>query len=295
MDVIYYYNRDRANELLQWYSYLNKLQDYVSNRVIAWDYNNRHTRLPNGTCLITDFDYNIGYAIKTNKGSDYTYVYIFMLNLKLDEFGLKVPHINGNTNRMIKNALNKRLYYEPSQKLNEYIEYENAIKKNYLYNGLLKSKTRITKTQLKQIINEWIELLHHRSVPTRRKKTFRLSEVNKRMSAPGSINEMARVRQAKSGLPMLVWLSPDDGTNTGKHKMPRIKFQDNTNTRLIPEALVPISIHPTRPTILLHDYRTNLPASAIAQLQSWVIKNYDTLMAYWNNEIYEDELIERLK
>ena len=120
-------------------------------------------------------------------------------------------------------------------------------------------------------------------------------EANKRMSAPGSINEMARVRQAKSGLPMLVWLSPDYGTNTGKHNMPRIKFQDNTNTHLIPEALVPISIHPTRPTILLRDYRTNLPASAIAQLQSWVIKNYDTLMAYWNNEIYEDELIERLK
>ena len=109
------------------------------------------------------------------------------------------------------------------------------------------------------------------------------------------LNEMARISQIKSGLPMIVWLNPDDGTNTGKHNMPMIKFQDNTNTRIIPKDMIPISIHHTNPTILVKNYTPNLPTSAINQLKRWIIKNYSILMDYWNNEIFEDELIAKLK
>ena len=65
--------------------------DYLSNPVIAWDYVGRHTQFPNGAKFIRDFNYNIGYTIKTNDTSNRTYVYVFMLNLNPEEFGLKVP------------------------------------------------------------------------------------------------------------------------------------------------------------------------------------------------------------
>lgn len=46
-------------------------------------------KVPNGALFIKDFDYNVGYTIKTNKYTEQTYVYVFMMNLKTEEFGLK--------------------------------------------------------------------------------------------------------------------------------------------------------------------------------------------------------------
>ena len=105
------------------------------------------------------------------------------------------------------------------------------------------------------------------------------------------LNEMARIRQLKSGLPMIVWLVPDDGSNN----IARLKFQDNTNTRLIMSDLVPISIDSTNPQILVKNYTPKLPAKSIAMLKKWIIKNYSVLMSYWNNEIYEDEIIDKIR
>lgn len=90
MDVIYDYNQNNQNGLFQWYSYIDDVQNYVSNRVIAWDYNNKHIRFPNGTFFVRDLDYNVGYSIKTNEQNQ-IYAYVFMMNLKLEEFGLKTP------------------------------------------------------------------------------------------------------------------------------------------------------------------------------------------------------------
>lgn len=108
------------------------------------------------------------------------------------------------------------------------------------------------------------------------------------------INEMARIRQSKSGLSMIVWINPNDGTNTGQHNMPRLKFQDSTNTRIIQSDLIPMSIDNVSPQILIKDYAPKLPSRTINMLKKWIIKNYVVLMQYWNDEIYEDELIERL-
>lgn len=90
---------------------------------------------------------------------------------------------------------------------------------------------------------------------------------------------------------MIIWLVPDDGSNN----FARLKFQDNTNTRLIMSDLVPISIDSTNPQILVKNYTPKLPAKSIAMLKNWIIKNYSVLMSYWNNEIYEDELIDKIR
>ena len=84
------YNQNNTVALSQWDNYIEGIKSYISNRSIAWDYNSRYAKFPNGTRFIRDFDYNVGYTIK--QGNKYgTYVYVFMINLKPEEFGLKVP------------------------------------------------------------------------------------------------------------------------------------------------------------------------------------------------------------
>lgn len=88
------FNQGNLNGLSNWHDYLDGMISYISNPVIAWDNTNRHQRFPNGTRFIADFDYNVGYTIKTNNTTQQQYVYVFMANLKPEEFGLIVPQIN---------------------------------------------------------------------------------------------------------------------------------------------------------------------------------------------------------
>lgn len=87
IDTIYEYNLSNNAALSQWYDYIEGIKRYISNPSIAWDYANQHLKYPNGTRFVRNF--NIGYTVKTN---DYgAYVYIFQMDLKPQEFGLKVP------------------------------------------------------------------------------------------------------------------------------------------------------------------------------------------------------------
>lgn len=87
IDTIYKYNQSNNEALSQWYDYIEGIKRYISNPSIAWDYANQHLKYPNGTRFVRNF--NIGYTVKTN---DYgAYVYIFQMDLKPQEFGLKVP------------------------------------------------------------------------------------------------------------------------------------------------------------------------------------------------------------
>jgi len=90
---------------------------------------------------------------------------------------------------------------------------------------------------------------------------------------------------------MIVSISPDDGTSTG----PRLKFQDNSSDHINPEALVPISIDPKEPSILLPNYQTNLPSEDIAKLKQWITQNHDVLLKYWNGEVLEGILMRDAK
>lgn len=38
MEEIYMLNSNKVNELYQWYSYIDDVQNYVSNRAVAWNY-----------------------------------------------------------------------------------------------------------------------------------------------------------------------------------------------------------------------------------------------------------------
>ena len=91
IDSIYSYNEKNGNGLSQLADYIDGISNYLSYAKIAFDYAHRFSRLPNGCYFVRDFGYNAGYTIKRSKKTQRAYVYVFMLNLKTDEFGLYIP------------------------------------------------------------------------------------------------------------------------------------------------------------------------------------------------------------
>lgn len=98
---IFTYNQNNIDALRYWLDYIESILNYLSNPSIAFDYTNRYICFPNGTRFIRDFDYNIGYTIKTDNTTNQVYVYIFMINLKLNEFCLQIPPNLNESKRFI--------------------------------------------------------------------------------------------------------------------------------------------------------------------------------------------------
>lgn len=91
IELIDEFNQPFGDSLYEWYDYIDGIIDYLSYAKIAFDYANRFRRLPNGCPFVEDFEYNVGFSVKTNKRTHKAYVYVFMINLKAKEFGLKIP------------------------------------------------------------------------------------------------------------------------------------------------------------------------------------------------------------
>ncbi len=87
-------NRENPNGLDKWYEYLENLKDYISNPVIAWDNMGRYPRFPNGAIFVGDCGYNVAFVIKNNSFTSRDYLYVFKINLNLEEFDLKQPQIS---------------------------------------------------------------------------------------------------------------------------------------------------------------------------------------------------------
>jgi hypothetical protein len=110
IESIINYNRNNTEGIHRWCEYLDWVKDYLSNRAIAFDYANRYSRLPNGTYFLNDFNCGVGYTIKDNKFTKQPYVYIFMLNMKLEEFGLELPNMTESKN-------NTKIQYKMKQRI----------------------------------------------------------------------------------------------------------------------------------------------------------------------------------
>ena len=91
IDVIDNYNQKNATGINQWYHYIDTIIGHISNPAIAWDYAGILTHFPNGAISMTDFNSNVGFIVRTNNLTNQAYVYVFKMDLKPEEFGLKVP------------------------------------------------------------------------------------------------------------------------------------------------------------------------------------------------------------
>ena len=111
MDAIYAYNQNNVKGLYKWYSYIEEVTNHISNRSIAWNYTNRLRQERNGAITLNDFDYNVTYAVKISKRTHRAYVYVYKIDLKLEEFGLKMPPRvkEGRIGRIIIETINSYL------------------------------------------------------------------------------------------------------------------------------------------------------------------------------------------
>jgi len=139
-------NQNNIDGLYKWRDYLNGITNYLSNPVIAFDYTNRYSRFPNGAIYNRDFDYNVGYVVKTNNSTNQLFVYVFMINLKPDEFGLKVPSNIKENKQYNTNRVNQTIYLKESE-LKQMIE---------------ESVRNILKEKMCQRLNESISWSLHR-------------------------------------------------------------------------------------------------------------------------------------
>lgn len=109
--------------------------------------------------------------------------------------------------------------------------------------------------------------------------------------------EMANISQNTTGLDVIIWVQTNNTQSTGKHNLPRIKFQNNTETRVQINELIPISIS-DNPKILLNNNDLNkikISQAQINGIKQWIVQNKEILIDYWQEQITTDELFQKLK
>ena len=109
--------------------------------------------------------------------------------------------------------------------------------------------------------------------------------------------EMANISQNTTGLDVIIRVQTNNTQSTGKHNLPRIKFQNNTATKIQINELIPISIS-ENPEILLKNNDFNkikISQAQIKAVKQWIVKNKEILTDYWEEKITTDELFQKLK
>jgi len=94
INAIYSINQNNKEKLSEWLEYLDGLKTYISNPSIAFDYARRFIHYPNGAMRISELGYDVTFIVKMSKQTNEAYVYIFKMDLKPEEFGLKTPPLN---------------------------------------------------------------------------------------------------------------------------------------------------------------------------------------------------------
>ena len=108
---------------------------------------------------------------------------------------------------------------------------------------------------------------------------------------------MDNFSQNATGLDVIVWVQTINTQSNVKHNLPRIKFQNNTSTKIQINELIPISIS-DNPKILLKNNDLNkikISQAQINVIKQWIIKNKEILIDYWEEKITTSELWQKLK
>ena len=107
IDDIYAKNQNNTKALYQWFNYIDGIERYISNPTIAWDNIGRYPNSNNEQKFINDFDYNVGCVVKISSRTNLPYVYVFKVNLKPKEFGLRES--KNKIDRIVSEVINQYL------------------------------------------------------------------------------------------------------------------------------------------------------------------------------------------
>ena len=89
IEAIEFNNQYNTEALSEWFKSLSAVINNISNPVIAWDYSGCNKHNSNGETYLNLFGYNIGYSIMFEDENTPPYIYIFYIDLKVNDFGLE--------------------------------------------------------------------------------------------------------------------------------------------------------------------------------------------------------------
>lgn len=141
-------NQNNREGLSKWKEYVDGITDYVSNRSIAFDYRNAYPHFQNGATFINDFGYNVGFNFIEDSTTGQLMIFVFMVNLNLEEFGLKEPQNEQNNN------MEKLIHMERKHQINE------ARLKRIVSESISRhigKPMRITESDIRQMVMEAID------------------------------------------------------------------------------------------------------------------------------------------
>ena len=96
--------------------------------------------------------------------------------------------------------------------------------------------------------------------------------------------EMANLKKSRTGLPVMIYISGNKSS-----RGPRIKFFDSYSDTLGDnyDLLIPLTVSKDPQIPIEHEL--NIKKQDLDKVKQWVIKNYDLLLALYNEEIDEIE------
>lgn len=104
--------------------------------------------------------------------------------------------------------------------------------------------------------------------------------------------EMSNIRKSESGLPVNIFVS--SGGSVNQQHGPRVKVMIDSSDRFDVNRTVPVILKKNISDDDVVGYQP-LPSSIMKPLRRYLNANYDTLIAYWNDEISTGEMIRQLK
>ncbi len=101
---------------------------------------------------------------------------------------------------------------------------------------------------------------------------------------------LASLSPRRTGLPAVVWIEVGSGENI----QPRMLFTNYSFDGLRSDSLVPISLDPENPEILVDNFTLHITTSEVEAIKQWITHKYPILLAHWNGEIDSCEAIQQL-
>ena len=144
IEWINFRNFGNDEALSQWNDYIETIICYISDPVIAWDNMNRYRHNSYGETFIKELGMDVGFVIEIDNHTNKSFVYIFYLDLNIEEFGLKESKQRNRTLIITEQQYNELLQM-PLDNVKDMRTNESKVRRNVI---------RLTESMLKAIIAE---------------------------------------------------------------------------------------------------------------------------------------------
>ena len=106
--------------------------------------------------------------------------------------------------------------------------------------------------------------------------------------------EMANLDKATTGLPVNLWVDSSGLERDNRHSQYRIKMQNDYGEKTHKNSLIPISLDPYEPRILV-DKPINIKKRDLKLVYQYITDNYNLFKAHMEGELTDAQLIRALE